>query len=381
MKAVKLRAGDPAPWFAAASSVNPAYHFDTVGGFYSVLCFFGDGGHPAGARIIGDLLAQQAFFSQRQVVFFGISTRPEDQALEKSVLDPVFCKFIRDHDGRVSALYGVLSPEGPGRVDYRPTTFIINPMMQVAAVIPVEDPARHAAAVINACLRLPPVSAHNEPAVHAPILRIPRVLTPDECGLLIRLYRQGQQRPSGFVREVDGRTVQLQDDDFKRRHDINLRDYPETQAAINQRLLKRVVPYVERAFQYRITRFERYLVARYGAERHEFFLPHRDNNSKGTAHRRFALSLNLNAGDYDGGYLRFPEFDNAAYRPAAGEAVVFSCSLLHEALPVTRGERFVLLNFFYNDDDARLRESNRQFIDLDSLQPPDDPTGPGPAAS
>ncbi len=212
MKAVKLRAGDPAPWFAAASSVNPAYHFDTVGGFYSVLCFFGDGGHPAGARIIGDLLAQQAFFSQRQVVFFGISTRAEDQALEKSVLDPVFCKFIRDRDGRVSALYGVLSPEGPGRVDYRPTTFIINPMMQVAAVIPVEDPARHAAAVINACLRLPPVSARNEPAVHAPILRIPQVLTPDECGLLIRLYRQGQQRPSGFVREVDGRTVQLQDD-------------------------------------------------------------------------------------------------------------------------------------------------------------------------
>ena len=32
--------------------------------------------------------------------------------------------------------------------------------------------------------------------------------------------------------------------------------------------------------------------------------------------------------------------------PPTGGAAVFSCSVLHEALPVTRGRRFVLTTFF-----------------------------------
>jgi predicted 2-oxoglutarate/Fe(II)-dependent dioxygenase YbiX len=32
--------------------------------------------------------------------------------------------------------------------------------------------------------------------------------------------------------------------------------------------------------------------------------------------------------------------------PPAGAAAVFSCSLLHQVLPVTRGRRFVLTTFF-----------------------------------
>ena len=47
-------------------------------------------------------------------------------------------------------------------------------------------------------------------------------------------------------------------------------------------------------------------------------------------HRRFAVSLNLNTGDYEGGCLRFPEFGPHLYVAPAGGAVVFSCSLLHE---------------------------------------------------
>ena len=57
------------------------------------------------------------------------------------------------------------------------------------------------------------------------------------------------------------------------------------------------------------------------------------------------MSLNLND-DYEGGELTFPEFGPTLYKPRAGMAAVFSCSLLHEALPVTRGRRFVLTTFF-----------------------------------
>jgi predicted 2-oxoglutarate/Fe(II)-dependent dioxygenase YbiX len=57
-------------------------------------------------------------------------------------------------------------------------------------------------------------------------------------------------------------------------------------------------------------------------------------------HRRFAVTINLNAEDYEGGDLRLPEFDRRTYRAPTGGAVVFSCSLLHEATPVTKGTRY-----------------------------------------
>ncbi len=38
--------------------------------------------------------------------------------------------------------------------------------------------------------------------------------------------------------------------------------------------------------------------------------------------------------------------------------MVFSCSLLHQALPVTAGRRYAFLPFLYDDAAAKLREAN-----------------------
>ncbi len=103
---------------------------------------------------------------------------------------------------------------------------------------------------------------------------------------------------------------------------------------------------------------ERYLIGCYEEESGGHFRPHRDNTTRGTAHRRFAVTINLNAGDYDGGDLCFPEFGARSYNPPTGGAAVFSCSLLHEAKPVTRGRRYAFLPFLYDDEAARIREAN-----------------------
>jgi predicted 2-oxoglutarate/Fe(II)-dependent dioxygenase YbiX len=66
------------------------------------------------------------------------------------------------------------------------------------------------------------------------------------------------------------------------------------------------------------------------------------------------MSLNLNTGAYAGGQVRFPEFGRELYEAETGGAVVFSCNLLHEALPVTQGRRFALFTFFA--DAAREKE-------------------------
>ena len=108
---------------------------------------------------------------------------------------------------------------------------------------------------------------------------------------------------------------------------------------------------------------ERYIVACYDANEEGRFRPHRDNTTKGTAHRRFAVSLFLNTGAYDGGFLRFPEFGSGLYSVPTGGAVVFSCSMLHEATTVTRGRRFMFLPFLYDDAARRIREENFQFLE------------------
>ena len=118
---------------------------------------------------------------------------------------------------------------------------------------------------------------------------------------------------------------------------------------------------IQRIHQFNVTRMERYLVACYAAEDEAHFRPHRDNTTKGTAHRRFAVSINLSA-DFDGGEICFPEYGMRSYKPAPGAAVIFSCSLLHAVTKVTRGRRYAFLPFLYDEAAAQVREQNLQYV-------------------
>ena len=73
-------------------------------------------------------------------------------------------------------------------------------------------------------------------------------------------------------------------------------------------------------------------------------------------------TINLNADEYEGGDLRFPEFGTRTYRAPTGGAVLFSCALLHEATPVTEGRRYAFLPFLYDEDAAALREANNPHL-------------------
>ena len=106
-----------------------------------------------------------------------------------------------------------------------------------------------------------------------------------------------------------------------------------------------------------VTRIERDLVARYDADTGGHFGPHRDDTGISVAHRRFAVSINLNA-DFDGGEISFPEYSPQTFKAAPGTAVVFSASILHQVSRVTRGRRYVFLTFLFDEDAERLRQAN-----------------------
>ena len=199
----------------------------------------------------------------------------------------------------------------------------------------------------------------SEPAIvrrTAPVLFVPEVLDEALCAALMAEL-DARNEASGMLREVDGEIKLVPDPSAKVRRDHTLEDKDLTDRVM-RRLAERVLPAIQQAFCYRVTRLEKLKIVRYDAAGGGYFRAHRDNTTPDAAHRRFALTLNLNTGDYAGGGLRFPEFGDAVYEAPKGGACVFSCSLLHEATDVTKGSRYALLTFFYGEDAVRQSKPN-----------------------
>ena len=359
-----LHPGEPAPWFVCRSPVNPKYHFDTVAGRYVVLCFFGSAGQAPGAVVWNDLRAAAARFDLENFVLFGVSQDSADETAERvgDIMPGV--RVFWDHDHSVSAQFGVgpLPSSAGGAPEWRGVSYVLDERLRVVAALPMPpDGTGHVAQLLEILDRLPPLAPPVVAATQAPVLVVPRVFEPGLCEKLIALYERHGGGESGFMRDVGGKTVGLVDHSHKRRRDYDIVD-EEVKRACMTRIHDRLAPEIQKAFQFKVTRMERYIVACYDGTEGGHFRAHRDNTTLGTAHRRFAVSLHLNTGHYEGGLLRFPEFGRQLYSAPAGGAVVFSCSLLHEAAPVTKGRRYMFLPFLYDEDAARVRQENHKFL-------------------
>jgi len=335
------RAGDAAPWFnARLLDGNEQFGFDTVGGRHVVLLFTASAGSVEGARALRLIETHRPLFDDSKASFFGVTRDPDDAPSGRIRHSPPGIRWFLDYDGAVAKRYVALE-----------TSFwlLLDPTMRVVATAPI-DRGEHIIALLRR------VIGENKDEPQAPVLVIPRVFDPGFCSDLIALYERNGGKPSGFMRDVGGKTTGIMDFSFKRRSDHHIED-ESIREGIRQRLVRSLVPMIRRNFQFHVTRIERFMVACYDGDGDGgFFRPHRDNSTAGTRHRRFACTINLNTDDYEGGELVFPEFGSRGYRAPTGGAVVFSCSLLHEARPVTRGHRYACLPFLYDEAAARQRE-------------------------
>ena len=353
--------GDPAPWFHQRTLSKPAYAFDTVGGRYIVLCFFASANDETGRSAIAAAMARPDVFDDARASFFGVTLDPRDEA-QGRVREryPGFRHFL-DHDGRVSRLYGAIPKDaepGKGTFPVRRFWLVLDPTLRIIHIAPL---GADDGAVIDFVAALPPPERHAGFEISAPVLVLPRVFEPAFCRTLIDLYERQGGEESGFMVERDGKTVGVVDAAHKRRKDVLIED-PGLIAAARARIVRRVIPEIEKVHQFACTRMERYLVACYAAEDGGHFRAHRDNTTRGTAHRRFAVSLLL-SDDYEGGEVSFPEYGPRSYKPPAGGAVVFSCSLLHAVSKVTAGRRYAFLPFLYDEAAAKVREENAKFTE------------------
>lgn len=345
----EMMPGDPLPWFAAPLiGREDPFGIDKMGGRHVLILLFGSAAHPAATAALRVVESARDLLDDERALFFGVTIDPEDAARGRVANSLPGVRFLDDRARRISGACRALA-EVDGGTAYRPFWLLVDPGLRVIGRFALGEGER-AVAALRATLALP------QPESAAPALIVPHVLEPDFCRMLIGLYETHGGAETGFMRTVDGRTVGKIDHAIKRRSDHVIAG-EEVRAALRARLSRRLLPMIKRAFQFEATRIERYIVARYDAAEGGHFRAHRDNTTPGTAHRRFAVTINLN-GDYDGGDLRFPEFGTRTYRAPVGGAVAFSCSLLHEATRMTAGRRYATLPFLYDDAGARVREAN-----------------------
>ncbi|MEX0270508.1 2OG-Fe(II) oxygenase [Leptolyngbyaceae cyanobacterium UHCC 1019] len=362
-----LTVGDPAPAFSVPSSANPRAALDEMGGCYSLLFFFGSSQIEHVREILETVFSLQPDFEQRHLRFFGISIDANDIYLKEPIEKTTHCCMLWDFQRLVSSQYGVsesLAAEGiSGHLRYKLTTFVVDENLRIRAVLPFEEPMGYVERLLETVeiLTAPAATSSNLATRQAPVLFVPNVFDRAFCQSLIHQYERNGGRESGFMQTVGDKLTEVTNPQIKRRKDWVLTD-AEVLKSVNDLIWRRVKPEIEKAFQFSITNFERYVVGCYDDRDRGFFKAHRDNTLPGTEHRRFAMTLNLNTEAYDGGHLRFPEYGSTLYRPETGEAVIFSCSLLHEALPVTQGQRFALLTFFYGDAEAKIRAQDQQQV-------------------
>src|SRR5579859_3793606 len=133
----------------------------------------------------------------------------------------------------------------------------------------------------------------------APVLFIPRVLDVAFCDALIAHFDETGGTPSGTAYVEGDKALWKPDPSVKMRRDVYLESGVWLER-VKDALVRRVLPEIQRCFNFQVTQHEVFKLIRYDAGA-GYFHAHRDNESRDTAHRRFAMTLNLNTGEYEGG--------------------------------------------------------------------------------
>ncbi len=259
---------------------------------------------------------------------------------------PVIC----DAEG---ALTRALSLGQGSAISQGACTLVFDPLLRLEAVFAEPDVERQCDRALTWLQARKEVLRPAVLTAQPPVLVLPRVLTQAHCRTLIRLWETGDRIEGTVASEASGGNIVKRS---KVRSDVMIPEDSMECRDLLEALSHQLLPEVLKGFGFRVTRVETPRVGCYDAAQGGYFAAHRDNTNRLTEHRRFAMTINLNTNEYEGGYLRFPEFGPQLYAPDVGGAVVFCCSLLHLATPVTKGRRFVLVAFFHGEEEEELRQ-------------------------
>jgi predicted 2-oxoglutarate/Fe(II)-dependent dioxygenase YbiX len=229
--------------------------------------------------------------------------------------------------------YGVTADEA--------LVWLVSPQGHIAAM--VSPTATHAQLRIAESVKQWGKRAETNGAT-APVLVVSGAFENDFCIQLMEAWHHGEHMEGAVTAQAYDGSETFADKTIKRRTDWVIRERA-LESAVKARLARRVFPEIKKVFQFEVMRCEGFRVGCYRTEDGGVFLPHRDDANATTATRRFALSVNLNQGSYQGGTLKLPEY-GAVFDAPTGAALVYSATVLHEITPMIQGNRFALVGFF-----------------------------------
>jgi predicted 2-oxoglutarate/Fe(II)-dependent dioxygenase YbiX/peroxiredoxin len=357
---IRLEVGEPVPEFAWVDAQGNPYslYTDSHCGRPTVLIV---------CRRVADAMAPVARFRDLGAAFREVAAQvlvvtgaPAQENANLTLMMGLPMPVLSDASFAVGAAAGL-------GLDAGCRVLVLSPNMRVELAL---DPAAGGDAAATALEHLRAKRAALPPQVvvsHPPVLVLPNVLPPQLCARIIALFERSNRYTGGIT---DGAASYIVVPTKVREDAMCADDGPEGQA-IFALFRRRVFPEMYKAFKFRVTHVETMRIGCYDSANSGRFLPHRDENVPKMKHRRFGFTINLNAGEYEGGYLTFPEYGPQLYMPETGSIVVFSASLLHEAMPVTKGKRYGIFGFFFNEEDEAWRYATNPAFQSTVVDHPD----------
>ena len=330
----KLGVGDRAPDFSLPDIKGTGRNlYNEVRGLPIVLVFLEAGDRPN--QIAEFSALNRSLLEICDVHLYGVFTESEETLAAAATGEDKDLPLLADPRGMITQAYA----ERTGRSGR--FAQVLDPNQRIIAAPDGDDLW---AALEDAVREIPPPREARLIGAGAPVLILPNLIDRAFCTRLINAWTNGPH-DAGFIHRNSGDEAgNVIDSEMKRRTDHYIDDQA-LKSDLSRTLGTRLFDEVSKSFFFPGFSFAPFRIGRYDAKDRGFFDAHRDNVEGSYQNRRYAMSLNLNAEDHEGGDLRFPEYGPELYRAPTGGGVVFSCSLMHEVVPVTAGERFVLLTF------------------------------------
>ncbi|MFW7268052.1 2OG-Fe(II) oxygenase [Gluconacetobacter sp. Hr-1-5] len=330
-----LDVGDPVPWLSQiCAHSGKSFCLEAAGGRFTLFCLLGNG-HNNSEQLqrVADRISH-VVDNRGVILFLVVPDNQPEPYLHFQARNPGM-RVMLDGEGTVRCAFAPLSP-----LD-ETIWYVFNPNLRIIfrrAFVSFSDSMN---VILDVSSYLPDLADYGS-GNPVPVIVIDSVLEKTLCSTLRAAHDQGANMASPLMVEKNGIIDYLHMPDIKRRVDSELP--PVLLRQVHDRVIRRVVPEIQKVFQSSIDHIDRAVLGCYDSRDRGHFGMHRDNTQKASHHRRYACSINLND-DYEGGYVGFPEYGNRVFRPGTGSAIIFSCSLLHLVTPVNAGRRYAVLLF------------------------------------
>ncbi len=343
-----LEVGDYMPMFETHDTEKRLRTIENHAGKFCLLMYFPSAQPEAAAKFYHELQERLEKAGLKDIWQTIITDDTMERANRFREMFKVSLPLCLDPERRIVRSLGI-AKQG-AQVPF--AAFVLDTNLKITHVHVQAEPGVMAAMLVNdLALEMATFKQNNQSQIirrAAPALMVPQVFTPEFCAKCIRAFRTGNT----FDGTVGSKENKVYRADVKVRTDYIVNG--ELLEEIDDKFSRSFFPEIKKVFGFEVTHREIYKIGLYTGEKGGFFKQHRDNFDYPMAYRRVASTIHLND-DYEGGGVRFPEYGDDIYRPTAGSAVAFSASTLHEALPVTKGERFILVAFVHGNEDEAYR--------------------------